>query len=154
MKENETSGVMLPPPVVYLVLLLAGYWADKYLPLPFLNTDISILVGISIIILSFILFGMVLREFSRLNTSVNHRKATKAIITTGAFRYSRNPIYICMAMLCVGVTFLINSLWGFVATLVASIIVTKFIISKEEAYLEKKFGQEYLQYCKSVRRWL
>jgi len=154
LKENETSGVLLPPPVVYFVFLLAGYWVDKYLPLPFINTNMSFIAGISIIVLSFILFGVVLLEFSRLKTSVDHRKPTNAIITTGAFRYSRNPIYISMVMLCIGISFLINSLWGFVATLLASIIITKFVIIKEETYLERKFGESYLQYRKAVRRWL
>jgi len=128
--------------------------AEKYYPLPFVAPSVAEVVGSIIVVLSFVLFALVLREFSKFKTSVDHRKATVAIISTGAFKYSRNPIYISMVMLCIGLSFLANSVWGFVSALLASLVVTQFVIKKEEAYLEEKFGKEYVDYRKSVRRWL
>ena len=154
MNKKDTSGVLLPPPILYLGFLLLGYVAEHFAPLPFLALNISIIVGCIIIVLSFVIFGLVLQEFAKFETSVDHRKPSTAVISTGPFKYSRNPIYVSMVMLCIRLSFVLNSLWGFVSTFLASVVLYKFVILKEETYLEHKFGDNYILYKASVRRWL
>jgi protein-S-isoprenylcysteine O-methyltransferase Ste14 len=75
-------------------------------------------------------------------------------VRTGPFRYSRNPIYLAFSLLHLGIAIWLNSLW-LLATLVVAVALMDFVvIRKEERYLERRFGAEYLDYKASVRRWL
>jgi len=75
-------------------------------------------------------------------------------VRAGPYRFSRNPIYLAFSLLHLGIAIWVNSLW-LVATLVASVAVIAWVvIPREEQYLERRFGAEYVEYKKSVRRWV
>ncbi len=154
MNGRDSEGMLTPPPVVYLVFLLIGIGLEYYWPSPFLPQVAQYPVGITVIILSFVVFGMVLREFSASSSSVDHRRPTTEVISSGPFRYSRNPIYVSMTMLCTGIAMVTNNLWILVMMIPAVLVIHYLVIIKEEAFLEEKFGDEYRRYCASVRRWL
>lgn len=151
---KDVSGVVVPPPVVYLICVMAGLGLDYLWPLPFLPQTIQFAVGFSIIAVSFVVFGLALREFSRSKTAIDPRKPTTAIISTGPFGYSRNPVYVSMTMLVLGIAIAVDSLWIFVMVIPAVVVIQYFVILKEEAYLERKFGDEYERYKSAVRRWV
>lgn len=92
--------------------------------------------------------------FKRNDTAIDPWKTTSKIITTGPYRYSRNPIYLfaCGVPIGLGITF--DSYWALFAFIPALIIVYHTAVKKEEKYLETKFGEEYLGYKRKVRRWL
>ena len=95
-----------------------------------------------------------LRVLSRAHTSVDPMKPTTALVTEGAFRYSRNPIYVALTLLYVGVALLINALWILLLVVPALVVLRYGVIAREEAYLTRKFGDAYRQYTAQVRRWL
>ena len=152
--ENDSSGVIAPPPIVYLICLVAGLGLDVYWPIPLLPQAIQFVVGFAIIVLSFLLFGLALREFLRSGSSIDHRKPTTEIISTGPFAYSRNPVYVSMTMLMGGIAIAVDSPWVLAMVIPAVLIIHKFVILREEAYLERKFGDDYRRYKAAVRRWI
>jgi protein-S-isoprenylcysteine O-methyltransferase Ste14 len=81
-------------------------------------------------------------------------KPTTALVTEGPFRYSRNPIYVALTLLYVGVALLINALWILLLVVPAVLVLRYGVIAREEAYLTRKFGDAYRQYTTQVRRWL
>ena len=88
------------------------------------------------------------------NTPFDVRKPSTEIVTSGVFQRSRNPIYLGMLLLYTGIAILANSLWILILVLPFAIILQKGVIEPEEAYLEQKFGDEYLRYKARVRRWI
>ena len=154
MTDNDSSGVTAPPPIIYFAFLIGGLGLDYLWPLPFLPQTIQYIVGFTIVALSFVLFGLVLREFSRSNTSIDHSKPTTEIISTGPFAYSRNPVYASMTMLVIGIAIAVDSLWIFVMAIPAVLVIHQFVILREEAYLERRFGDDYQRYKGAVRRWV
>jgi protein-S-isoprenylcysteine O-methyltransferase Ste14 len=83
-------------------------------------------------------------------------KATSptAIVRTGPYRFSRNPIYLAFSVFQLGIAIWVNSLW-LLATLAGALALIHYVvIPREEQYLERRFGAEYLDYKASVRRWL
>jgi protein-S-isoprenylcysteine O-methyltransferase Ste14 len=95
-------------------------------------------------------------EFRRSNTSVNPLDPNRAssLVTTGVYRYTRNPMYLGMATALLGVTLWVGTLWGIFVIFLFCIYLTRFQIMPEERLLEQKFGQEFHAYCARVRRWL
>ena len=93
-------------------------------------------------------------ELARHRTTVEHKVATTALVTTGPFRFSRNPTYIGLMAILLGLAVEYDNVW--LAFLVAGFAagIGKFTVRREEAYLERVFGDEYRGYRTSVRRWL
>jgi len=90
---------------------------------------------------------------SQKGTTSNSYKESSTIVTNGPFHFSRNPMYLSITMLTIGLAFVFNDLILLILTGVA-ILITNVVIRKEELYLNKKFGEEYLGYIKRVRRWI
>ncbi len=154
MSDKDSSGALAPPPIVYFGCLMVGLGLDYLWPLPFLPQTIQYAFGFTIIALSGLLIGWVLREFSKSKTSFDYRKPTTEIISTGPFRYSRHPAYVSLMLLNFGIAIAVDSLWIFVTAIPAVLIVHYFVILREEAYLDRKFGDEYQRYKAAVRRWI
>ena len=79
---------------------------------------------------------------------------TTAIVGAGPYRFTRNPMYLAMVLLCVGVGIFVASEWILALTPLCALALWWFAIRPEEAYLEEKFGEGYLAYKRRVRRWL
>ena len=152
--DKDNAGVIAPPPLIVAASIVAGLLLDRVLPLPVAAGIVIPTVGKAVVALSFVLFGLAVREFRRHNTAINPRRATSAIISRGPYRLSRNPVYLAMVMAHTGAALWANSLWLLGTLAVTMVILTKEVIEREEAYLERKFGQEYLDYKGGVRRWL
>ncbi len=104
--------------------------------------------------LGFAILALSFREFARARTSVRPDRGAHALIRTGPFRYSRNPLYLAVNLLIVGIGAWVNSLWILVMLIPLFLVMSRAVIAREERYLEHKFGQVYLDYKGSVRRWL
>ncbi len=104
--------------------------------------------------MAILVFAASVQRFRTAGTPVPARKPTTAIVRTGPYRFSRNPIYLAFSLLQLGIALWVNS-WWLVATLAAAIgIIHYVVVPREERYLEARFGTEYLNYKGSVRRWL
>jgi protein-S-isoprenylcysteine O-methyltransferase Ste14 len=111
-------------------------------------------LGALLVVVAIALFSSSVGKFRAARTPVPARKPTTAIVRTGPYRFSRNPIYLAFSLLQLGIATWANSLW-LVVTLVGAVALIHFVvIPKEEQYLERRFGAEYLDYKRSVRRWL
>ena len=90
----------------------------------------------------------------RAGTSPDPGQPTKKIVAEGPFRFTRNPIYVSFTLTYLGITMSVNALWSVLFLPVGLLIVRHGVIAREERYLERKFGPEYLQYKARVRRWI
>jgi protein-S-isoprenylcysteine O-methyltransferase Ste14 len=90
----------------------------------------------------------------RAGTNIKPSQPTTAIVQTGPFRFSRNPLYISLTLFYLGVCLMFNALWPLLLLPPLLVVVQRGIIYREERYLEAKFGEEYRDYRRRVRRWL
>jgi protein-S-isoprenylcysteine O-methyltransferase Ste14 len=152
----DHANVVVPPPVLWIVLVAAGYGVDRWLlPLPFLPAEFPAMwVGVAIWLAGFALAAVAIAQFHRAGTDVRTETPTAKIVDTGVFARSRNPIYVGAHIGTVGAAIALNSLW-ILATLVPFYLVIRYgVVAREEAYLERKFGPAYLDYKARVRRWI
>ena len=153
----DTAGVITHPPLVYLAGLLLGYLADRLLGLPALpESDASggLWLGLAFGLSGLLLIAWAGGWFIGAGTPLPPHRPTTALVTEGPYRRSRNPIYLGMALIYLGVVCATASL-GILLFFPAVILVMEFgVIRREERYLERKFGQPYRDYKGRVRRWL
>ena len=122
-------------------------------PSPFFPQAFNVAVGAALVVIAIALFVSSVGKFRAAGTAVPANKPTTAIVRTGPYRFSRNPIYLAFSLLQLGIAIWVNSLW-LLATLAVALALIHVVIAREERYLERKFGAEYLAYKASVRRWL
>ncbi len=152
--EHDTPGVLAPPPVIYLPALLLGLILDAVWPIGFVRGLVRYLLGGGLALVSGLILLFVLRDFRRARTAFSPMQPSTAVITTGPFRYSRNPAYVALTLLWVGLGVVLDNPWILVLLLPAVLIVHFGVVRREERYLERRFGEEYRRYKASVRRWL
>lgn len=148
------AGVRFPPPFMYLISIAVGVGAEFLYPLTLLPGTPGRVVGGALIVASVGLILWAVRSFKREKTAVEPWKPTSTIIVRGPFRFTRNPIYISLSGIQAGIAFAANSPWILIALVPVLVIVNFAVIGREERYLERTFGETYLAYKGSVRRWV
>jgi protein-S-isoprenylcysteine O-methyltransferase Ste14 len=156
--DATTASVANPggvrPPLVIPASLLSGAVLTVAWPLPFFPRMLRLPVGGLLVAIAAALFRYSTTQFRMAGTPVPGNKPTTAIVRTGPYRFSRNPIYLAFFALHLGLAIWANSLW-LMATLIATVaIIAVVVVPREERYLTGRFGAEYLEYKASVRRWL
>jgi protein-S-isoprenylcysteine O-methyltransferase Ste14 len=151
--ERDNAGVVAPPPLIYLGPLVLGLLLDRKFPVPFLPRRIARILGWPLLGGGLFLMGWFFRTMRRAHTPINPREPVSRLVTEGPFRYSRNPGYLSMAMIYAGVASLANALWAILLLPATLLAIRRGVIEREERYLERKFGEEYLRYKVRVRRW-
>jgi protein-S-isoprenylcysteine O-methyltransferase Ste14 len=151
--NKDAPGVVAPPPVIYLGMLGISYLIHRIWPLQITPAAIVETVGAALIFVGLCGIAWSSHTMRRAHTNMNPYKPALNLITAGPFAYSRNPIYAAMAAIYLGMGFAINSLWPFILFPPLIEIMKWGVISREEQYLEKKFGASYKDYCSKVRRW-
>ena len=155
--DTETAGVIARPPGLFFGALLLGLVSDRLLPLPFPVPSTGpahwLLAG-SLILVGLALTAAGIRNFSRAATPVPTREPTRALVTTGIHGLTRNPIYLGMFLLYGGIGVAARSPWTLILTLPLAITIRYGVVAREEAYLERRFGDAYGDYKMRVRRWL
>lgn len=131
-----------------------GIVLDFLFPVPVLPNRVQYAVGFAVMAVSGLIMPFVLLEFRKARTNFDPRKPTTAIITTGPYRFSRNPSYVVLTLLYVGIGIAADSIWILGALIPVIVVMHYGVIVREERYLENKFGEEYLRYKRSMRRWL
>ena len=152
-QETAKLGIFRPP-LLYGASIAIGLAFHRMWPRPLLSGVALGPLGSALVVASLLLFGASVQRFRAAGTPVPARKPTTAIVRTGPYRLSRNPIYLAFSLLQLGIAVWVNS-WWLVATLAAVIAIVHYVvIPREEQYLEARFGAEYRAYKASVRRWL
>ncbi|HLJ87284.1 MAG TPA: isoprenylcysteine carboxylmethyltransferase family protein [Candidatus Angelobacter sp.] len=145
---------LVRPPIVYLVSLGAGVLIQLAIPLPFLPHTLGLLLGAALIAVALLLFFWSAGTFRAAGTPIQGNQPTTAIVRTGSYRLSRNPIYLAFSLFELGIAIWVNSLWLLAALAGAMAVMHYIVIPREESYLEREFGAQYLDYKAAVRRWI
>jgi len=154
-EPTGNSGVIAPPPLLYLGTLIVAFVLHWLWPAPILgHATWEVWCGV---VLGALGLGLGLWGRSKMisaGTNINPLKPTTSIVTSGPFRFTRNPLYVGMTLLYLGLTIGFDTWWG-IALLIPLIIVMHVgVIRREERYLEGKFGDEYRQYRSTVARYV
>jgi protein-S-isoprenylcysteine O-methyltransferase Ste14 len=148
--------ILFPPPLLCIIAWLAGLALDSWLPVRLAPSSGGLLpllgpmVTFSGAALSLFTIFMLLRA----RTGVLPFKPTRALITTGPFRFSRNPIYLGLLIAYLGVTAWTRLLWPLATLPIGLWALWQIAIHPEETYLAGRFGEQYAAYCRRVRRWI
>jgi protein-S-isoprenylcysteine O-methyltransferase Ste14 len=152
-QRRETAGVIAPPPIIYLGFLGLGFALEGLMPGAVLPGwaqwlgAVVIVAGVALM-LSFEL------AFKQVGTDANPYRPSTALATDGPYRYSRNPAYLGMAITYVGIALAAEAPWVLVMLAPATLVIQYGVIHREERYLERLFGDEYLSYKQRTRRWI
>jgi len=150
----ETAGVLAPPPLIALASMAAGWGLGKLTPVRVVPDEAAWPLGALFLAAALLLFLPAATAFFRARTPLPTRRPTTAIVTSGPYRISRNPIYLSFACTQIGLGFATNNAWMLAMTAVTVAVITSGVIVREERYLERRFGEEYLSYKRRVRRWV
>ena len=150
----DHAGVAFHPPVLLLLSLLLGFVVRRLTLLRFLPEDATVPLGPVVVAASFGGFVWSVVTMRRAGASIPTSEPTEAIVMRGPYGWSRNPIYLSMVALQVGVGIWANSGWFLGLAALSAGLLWWGVISREERYLERKFGAAYLEYKARVRRWV
>ncbi len=150
----DNANVIALPPLIYGAALAIGLILQVMYPIAFLPKQVTVWVGVALIVVSGVIVRAAFRALDRAKTPFDPSKASIAIVTDGTFRYSRNPMYVAITLLYLGIASLVNTLWLVLFLVPLMVVIQRGVVAREERYLERKFGDEYLRYKRQVRRWV
>lgn len=155
-EDGDHAKLLAPPPVIFGVVLVAGFLVQKFFPLAIVSDAGALLkvLAAGLFVMAGIIMVTTTRLMLRKKTDPRPDRPTTTLVTEGLFRYSRNPLYLSLVMVFAGIAVYANSLWLAFLTPVFWMGLERAAVLREESYLEGKFGDEYLRYKTSVRRWL
>jgi protein-S-isoprenylcysteine O-methyltransferase Ste14 len=152
--KTDTSGIRVPPPLYYVVAFLVGVALELMFPTSWPPLGVRIAAAVLAGGAWLALDGAATVFFRRAGTSMVPMNPTTALVSSGPYRFTRNPMYLGMVFLYIAFAFGFGVIWALVFLPAVVVIVDRFVIAREEPYLERKFGQAYRDYRSRVRRWL
>lgn len=154
--EKDNAGVIAPPPLIYAGALAAALALDALLQGPGLMLPAMArqIAGAVLILAGFAIPIAAITRFRAAGTEVPPWRPSTALVTSGIYRLTRNPMYLGMTLIYAGLALLADSVIAFAVLLPLLWTVTNGVIKREEHYLEVKFGEPYRAYKRQVRRWL
>jgi protein-S-isoprenylcysteine O-methyltransferase Ste14 len=150
------AGVHYPPPLLYVGGIVAGWLVDRVRPLPITGPPSTIRAALAIAFgLGWLaLFAPAWSGFLRKRTTLIPNRPATALVTSGIYRFTRNPMYVSLVLLYIAVTLVLDSWWPIVFLPLVVVAVDRLVIRREERYLAHAFPSEYPAYCERVRRWV
>src|ERR1019366_7576468 len=154
-QEKDAPDVVVHPPIALGVAVIVCLGLTYLRPLPFVPPAIPhIEAGLVLFLIALLIIRWSAATFPKANTHILTNQSATAIVDTGPFAYSRNPIYVALFLGLVALAVGFDSLWFLASILVMYFVIRYGGIAREEIYLERKFGAIYLDYKTKVRRWL
>jgi protein-S-isoprenylcysteine O-methyltransferase Ste14 len=151
----DTANVIIRPPIAWALAVLAGLGLQWLMPLRFMPAAAPAgWLGGAVLAVAFALFVWAIITITRAGSNVPTNRPTTAIVDAGPYGFTRNPIYVAMCLGLVGVAMAADSLWPLITPVPFAAVVRYGVIAREEAYLERKFGEAYRAYRSRVRRWI
>jgi protein-S-isoprenylcysteine O-methyltransferase Ste14 len=159
MTSPAPSGpaVRYPPPVLFVLGIVAGWLLDRAVPLPLIGPaarSAGTRLGWLLVALGVALAVWALATFRTAGTAIRPNRPASTLVTHGPFRLSRNPMYVALSLLYLGVVLLLNSVWTLLLLPFVIALLHLTVIRQEERYLAATFGIGYDEYRRRVRRWL
>lgn len=151
----ETAQVLIRPPLAWALAVIAGLVLDWLAPLPFLPEDWPAgLLGAVVFALALALAIWAIDTMTRAGTNVPTNRPTTTIVESGPYRFTRNPIYLGMFGGLIGLGIAFDNPWLLLLMALFALVIRYGVVAREEAYLERMFGDAYRGYRRRVRRWL
>ena len=153
---SDIPGVIAPPPLIYLGFLVIGWGVGRLIEEPGLGLDRNLRGGVALAGLALGLFieAWAAGLFQKAKTAVQPWKPSTALVTTGIYGVTRNPIYLGFAITYLALAVGLDSALAIILLFPCLLIVDRFVILREEVYLAARFGADYDAYRHRVRRWL
>jgi protein-S-isoprenylcysteine O-methyltransferase Ste14 len=151
---RDSSGAAVRPPIAWALTVLVGLVLDWLYPLPFLPAVPAGMIGAVVFLAGLALLIWAATTFRRAGTRIQTTQPTSSIVADGPYRHSRNPIYIGMFLGLLGFAVGFDTLWLVILLVPFFLLIRYGVVAREEAYLERKFGDAYLAYKSRVGRWL
>jgi protein-S-isoprenylcysteine O-methyltransferase Ste14 len=154
--QKDHPGVYFPPPLLYVAIFLISVLIDHFIRIDqsFFSSTIGLIASVVFIIAGFALMFPAVITFFQTKNSLIPIKAATSLQTSGVYAFSRNPMYLGLLLIYVGLAFLIGNWWTLLFVPLLVVLINKLIILKEESYLERAFGAAFIEYKKKVRQWL
>jgi protein-S-isoprenylcysteine O-methyltransferase Ste14 len=152
--DRDSSGVRIPPPLFFLAGLLVGCGLEQLFPIDGAPDAFRVAACVIGVALWLVLDGTAMLRLRRAGTSMIPFNPTTALVTSGPYRFTRNPMYLGMAFLYVGLAVGFDVIWALIVLPSMIVAIDRLVIAREETYLLRKFGQSYRDYMARVRRWL
>ena len=153
-EQKDVPGVVAPPPLIFGIPLAAGLYEQTSHPVYIGPRAVVIALGVVMFAVALPIFVAAVRQFKKANTNVVPYQPTTAIVDSWPYSFSRNPIYLAMMLMYVGIALFFNSWWPIFLLPLVLLVMQRGVIEREEAYLTRKFGDGYLGYKQLVRRWV
>lgn len=155
-KAPDHAGIRVPPPLILLGLVLVGPLLDRLLGFGqvALSRPVHVVLVLALIGAGLAVALAAVRRFARAGTRVEPWAPSSAIVSDGVYGFTRNPMYVGMVLVMFGLALIICSPSSLLLVGLGLIILDRFVVRREEAYLEAKFGDAYRDYRARVRRWL
>ncbi len=154
--KKDSPGVYIPPPIFYVLTFLAAIFMQTKVSIndSVFHLQFTKVVGILLLTISFFFLFTSLRKFLLSKNTLILIKPASSLQTNGIYNISRNPMYVSLALIYLGLTCLIGNWWNIILFPLLFLIIQEYIIKSEEKYLERAFGIEYTDYKRRVRRWI
>ncbi len=152
--EQDNPGIVVPPPLIYLGPLALGLLLNRRFHVPFLPRGVARILGWALLSGGVLLAGWFRRTMRDADAPIRTDKPVPSLATSGPFRHTRNPGYLSLAVIYAGIAVRRNALWAILLLPAVLFVIQREVIGREERYLERKFGEEYLRYKARVRRWI
>ena len=152
--QRDYASVKIHPPILLLLHIFAAFLLNWLLPLPFAFANKLAWVGYLLVLVGIGLTISAAGQVIQAHTTLDPHGTVTEIVTSGPYRFSRNPIYLGFVCLLIGFPFIFGGYWGLILSPVLMVSLYQLVIKHEEAYLERKFGDIYTSYKSRVRRWL
>lgn len=152
--DADNPKVRFPPPIIVLAGLAIGLALDGRLAKPEMNHLLLVLAGANLAVTGLLSGIAALGLFRRVGTNPEPWKPSSALVTDGIYRFTRNPMYLGMLLLYAGIALAAGGALTAAAWVAVFVILNVYVIGREEAYLERRFGHAYAAYRRRVRRWL
>lgn len=168
----DNAGVRIPPPLFYAAAVIVGLLLDGLHSLPIstavgsggdvgVGSGFSRIAGWIVLVAGWLLVAVWLylmitsfQLFWRKHTSILPIRPATTLVVAGPYRFTRNPMYVGMALLTIAIGLFLNTWWPIILLAPTLVVVQHFVIAREESYLHRRFGAEYDAYTRQVRRWL
>ncbi|HSL42217.1 MAG TPA: isoprenylcysteine carboxylmethyltransferase family protein [Anaerolineales bacterium] len=155
-KEQDHPNIspMVHPPIVALMFIVMAYFLGRFVPIPFAAPIILRYIGLAMTFIGFLLGIGAFLEFRKAHTTLNPHGSVKHLVTSGIYRFTRNPIYLGFLLMVIGLPLNSGLYWGLVLAPFYVYVMNRLVIEREEVYLQKKFKHVYTSYQSRVRRWV
>jgi protein-S-isoprenylcysteine O-methyltransferase Ste14 len=153
-QDHPSINRNIHPPLVMLAHLLAAFLLNWLIPLPLGSPKLLEWAGYILVIIGLGFAVSAVSQFGKMRTTLDPHGSVKAIVTSGPYRFSRNPIYLGFVCTLIGLPLALGNYWGAVLSPLLMALMVQLVIKYEEAYLEEKFKDVYTSYKSRVRRWL